>query len=142
LASLLAVGPDWASAVANTGAFELDGNAVSNGLDDWDRVCHEVTITNDTDEEIPDQCVSADDTDGASAVEWADDGALNATIFSGGGSKDPQPIGNWAWKDQSGGLPDKDNLLHSFAARYSLDPDPVTCPAGMFPTCEVLFFGS
>ena len=69
--------------------------------------------------------------------------SLQATIFTGGGSKDPQDIsgtGNgenfWAWKDGAGGLPDKDNLLHSFAVRYSLDrtepgPNgPGTCPNG------------
>ena len=55
-------------------------------------------------------------------MSWTDDGALNATIFTGGGSKDPEDITDWAWKSDTGGLPDKDNLLHSFAARYSLAP--------------------
>jgi hypothetical protein len=75
-------------------------------------------------------------------VSWTDDGSLNASIFTGGGSKDPQDISNWAWKDGAGGLPDKDNLLHSFAARYSLAPNAATCPAGSASTCELLFFGS
>lgn len=44
--------------------------------------------------------------------------ANNATIFTGGGSKDQQPISAWGWKDASGGLPDKDNLLHAMSARY------------------------
>ena len=44
-------------------------------------------------------------------------------------------------------MPDKDNLLHSFAARYSLPVDPVggetACPAPKEATsCDVLFFGS
>ena len=44
-------------------------------------------------------------------------------------------------------MPDKDNLLHSFAARYSLPVDPVggetACPAPKeAKTCDVLFFGS
>lgn len=136
-----------AGAVHDTGAFELDGNATNDGIDDWDNVCHEVTVTNDPDDEIPDQCTTAGDTSGATAVDWTDDGALNATIFTGGGSKDPQDIPNWLWKDESGGLPDKDNLLHAFAARYSLDPDEdgsdgTLCPAGSFPSCELLYFGS
>src|SRR5438874_4071145 len=143
-----------ASAVHDTGAFELDGNAVSaSGAggaapDDWDRVCHEAAPAGTT-------CGTTNDTHGASAVAWTDDGGLSSSIFTGGGSKDPQNISSWAWKN-GGGLPDKDNLLHSFAARYSLDPDPTTgdgnntaCPAdlptppgGIASKCEVLFFGS
>ena len=140
-----------AQAVHATGAFELDGNAVSGSgaggaaPDDWDRVCREVLSTN---------CGTTDSTHGATAVSWEDDGALNATIFTGGGSKDPQNISDWAWKDEAGGLPDKDNLLHAFAARYSLTG---TTPTGSCPNgtggpgqpaydasvkCEVIYFGS
>src|SRR5262245_4105789 len=123
-------------AVHDTNAFELDGNAV-NGLpagDDWDNVCHQVT---------PAACSTATDTNGATAVAWVPELNLNASIFTGGGSKDPIDINQWAWKDGAGGLPDKDNLLHSFAARYSLAPTGAggACPSNG-PTCEVLFFGS
>ena len=51
----------------------------------------------------------------------------------------PPGPNKWPWKD-AGGLPDKDNLLHSFAARYSLAPS-AHCPAGTFLTCDVLYFG-
>jgi hypothetical protein len=98
--------------------FELDASQdLSNGSapkaavtdhgaglpDDWDRV--------------------AAGTSGASATSFdsettATGSANNATIFTGGGSKDQQPISNWGWKDASGGLPDKDNLLHAMSARY------------------------
>jgi hypothetical protein len=115
-----------ATAVHDTGRFELDGNAVHNSTDDWDNVCHQVTITNDVTAAIPDQCASAANTNGATAVAWASDGDLNSTIFTGGGSKDPQDVSSWAWKDGAGGLPDKDNLLHSFASRYSLTPNAST----------------
>jgi hypothetical protein len=112
-----------AVAVHDTGAFELDGNAV-NGIapgDDWDNVCHQ---------KLGSDCSTTNNTTGASAIEWVSEPNLNATIFTGGGSKDPQDINQWAWKDGAGGLPDKDNLLHSFAARYNtVDGD-------------VLFFGS
>ena len=68
-----------ALAVHDTGAFELDGNATSGTAsppaDDWDRVCHEVTITNDPDNDIPDECASATDTNGATAVSWTADGS-------------------------------------------------------------------
>jgi hypothetical protein len=116
-----------AQAVHDTGAFELDGNATNNSAvagDDWDNVCHQVTGTD---------CSTSDNTSalgGATAVDWVAEPNQNATIFTGGGSKDPQDINNWAWKDGAGGLPDKDNLLHSFAARYSTSQG------------EVLYFGS
>jgi hypothetical protein len=117
-----------AFAVHDTGAFELDGNATNAAAtpgDDWDNVCHQVTKTLPTP-----LCTSATDTNGATAVDWVSEPNTSASIFTGGGSKDPNDINQWAWKD-AGGLPDKDNLLHSFAARY-----PST------PQGDVLFFGS
>jgi hypothetical protein len=126
-----------ASAVHETGAFELDGNATSadaaspfGPADDWDRVCHQVS---------PTACPSpVTDTTGAAAVSWVAE-PTDTTIFTGGGSKDPQDINQWAYKD--GSVPDKDNLRHGFAARYSLTPS-ATCPSGTAATCDVLFFGS
>lgn len=117
------VGVVQASAVHDTGSFELDGNATNGAAagDDWDNVCHQVT-GND--------CSTGSNTNGATAVDWAPELNLNATIFTGGGSKDPIDINQWAWKDGAGGLPDKDNLLHSFAARYNTSEG------------DVLFFGS
>jgi hypothetical protein len=138
-----------AFAVHDTGAFELDGNATTQTSDDWDHVCHQV---------IGSDCTTSSNTSGATAVSWTADcpvgqsgescGNLNATIFTGGGSKDPQNISSWAWKDASGGLPDKDNLLHGFAARYSLPSTGQNtggCPNGVADqsvNCDVLFFGS
>jgi hypothetical protein len=121
--ALVALNVAPAAAVHDTGAFELDGNATNGPAagDDWDNVCHQVLHTD---------CSTTNDTSGATAVDWVAEPNLNSTIFTGGGSKDPQDISNWAWKDGAGGLPDKDNLLHSFAARY-------TTSAG-----QVLFFGS
>ena len=105
-------------AVHATGAFELDGDATSltatPATDDWDRVCHEVTGTD---------CSTTSDTTsggGATAVAWVAEPNNNASIFTGGGSKDPQDVNQWAWKDGAGGLPDKDNLLHAMAAEYTL----------------------
>ena len=136
---LLAAGV--AMAVHNTGLFELDGNAVSANAaspvgpaDDWDRVCHEKTGSA--------LCGTTTNTTGASEIAWSADclagtsgvscGNLNATIFTGGGSKDPIDINQWAWKDGAGGLPDKDNLLHGFAARYQTTGtnSAGTCPNG------------
>jgi len=139
-----------AFAVHDTGAFELEGNAVNDPPpgDDWDNVCHQVTITNDTSNSIPNECASAANTTGATAVSWTGEANANSSIFTGGGSKDPEDVSSWAWKD-AGGLPDKDNLQHGFAARYSLPSTGVntgTCPiAAGSPAgtrCELLYFGS
>ena len=134
--ALTVLGAMSALAINATGAFELDGNATNNAAvagDDWDNVCHEV---------LGSDCSTSSDTNGATAVSWLAESDPSASIFTGGGSKDPEdPQDSWLWKDD-GGLPDKDNLLHGFAARYSLTPNATTCPAGSFPTCEVIFFGS
>ena len=124
--------PFGAQAVHDTGVFELDGNATSSTSDDWDKVCHQVTGSD---------CSTASNATGAKAVAWTAEANPNSTIFTGGGSKDPIDIDQWAWKDGAGGLPDKDNLEHAFAARYSLPPS-ASCPSGGNPTCELLFFGS
>jgi len=137
-----------AGAVHELSTFELDGNATTTGGagldDDWDRVCHQVTITDDSGGTIPDECASAANTTGATAVSWSAEPDRNATIFHGGGSKDPQDISDWLWKDGAGGLPDKDNLLHSFAARYTVPQlDGTSCPTSIAgTTCDVLYFGS
>jgi hypothetical protein len=113
-----------AFAVHDTGAFELDGNATNDAAvsgDDWDNVCHQVLGTD---------CSTTANTNGATATSWVAEPNLNSSIFTGGGSKDPQDVSKWAWKDGAGGLPDKDNLLHSFAARYTTGDG------------DVLFFGS
>ena len=121
-------------AVHATGALELDGDTVSLNANppapDWATV-------------VPPGAPTPAPTSVAFTADktLANVESLAATIFSGGGSKDPIDIPSWAWKDDAGGLPDKDNLLHSFAARYSLPPSASTCPSNE-ATCEVLYFGS
>jgi hypothetical protein len=46
------------------------------------------------------------------------DGSGNKTIFTGGGSKDSIDISSWNWKDDAGGLPDKDNITNAYARAY------------------------
>lgn len=125
-AAVLATGIAVPSALAvhDTGAFELDGNATNGPApgDDWNNVCHQVTGSD---------CSTTNNTTGATAVDWVAEPDVNASIFTGGGSKDPNDISQWARKDGAGGLPAKDNLLHSFAARY-----PSTSQG------DVLYFGS
>jgi hypothetical protein len=126
----------WGTVLAanpgSTAGFELDASSdQSNGNppksavtdnanaattpDDWDRICR--TFTGGA------QCASAA-LDHATARSFdsettANGSANNASIFTGGGSKDQQPVSAWGWKDASGGLPDKDNLLHAMSARYA-----------------------
>jgi len=173
-------------AVHDTGHFELDGDATSETTDDWDRVCFQQARKEGL--SIPDataRCTATSpttgngfDADGAGpgtpivgaiAVAWVAEPERSATIFTGGGSKDPQDINQWAWKNDPdagdvlhGGLPDKDNLLHAYAARYSLAPtgqsgncpngtgdlnndgdtnDPGEVPFSANVPCDVLYFG-
>ena len=87
-----------AQAVHDVGVFELDGNAITEGgaglSDDWDRVCFQVVGTG---------CTATVGTTGATGVSFDTDPA-NATIFTGGGSKDDHDISAWKWK--SGSVPD------------------------------------
>jgi hypothetical protein len=87
------------------GAFELDGNAEDNvpaalAGDDWDT------------QPKPDGSATAF-TGIVSDKNGTDD------IFTGGGSKTPNEIGQWAHKN-SPAPPDKDNITHAYAANYNV----------------------
>ena len=148
--------PYAAQAVHDTGIFQLDGDAQTSmntagtptALDDWDKVCYQVGVTpvsaggdGLTPAQAATRCGIGSPTSGATAVSWTAEANPNSSIFTGGGSKDPIDINQWAWKDGAGGLPDKDNLEHGFAVRYS-KPSSATCPGGGTPTCELVYFGS
>ncbi|OLC19463.1 MAG: hypothetical protein AUH33_05695 [Chloroflexi bacterium 13_1_40CM_68_21] len=148
--------PYNAQAVHDTGIFQLDGDAQSStntaltpgALDDWDKVCYEqgvkpVSAGGDglTPPQATARCGIGTPTSGATAVSWVAEPSPNSSFFTGGGSKDPIDIDQWAWKDLVGGLPDKDNLEHGFSVRYS-EPPSANCPSGGNPTCELIFFGS
>lgn len=145
-----------ALAVNATGAFELDGNAVTThgtgAPDDWDRICYQVAFRAAKADGATDvaaaatataRCTATAPSTGATAVSWIDAQAV-PTIFTGGGSKDPQDISSWLWKPKDT-VPDKDTLRHGFAARYSMPSSP-SCPGANgnttgTTTCEVVFFG-
>jgi hypothetical protein len=143
-----------AVAVNNTGAFELDGNAVTShsgtgAPDDFDRVCYQVAKDDGaTNTDATAKCFGGGDTatptgtNGATATAWTD-ASDNPEIFTGGGSKDhSDPQNSWLWKPADT-VPDKDTILHAFASRYSLAKDAATCPApATSTTCDVIFFGS
>jgi hypothetical protein len=135
-----------AQAVHDAGLFELDtpsanatdasDNTSTTRPEDWDLICK----ANPSSCTLKAGYTAPAGTTTATASSHANDGNLNATIFTGGGSKDPEAIADWLWKDGAGGLPDKDNLLHAYAARYSKTAD-ATCPSST-TTCEVIYFGS
>jgi hypothetical protein len=101
LLGVVLIAPSFAATAGNPAdsVFQLEGNAIDDGAgDDWANIF--------------------DGSDSSAATTGiVDDGNHNATIFTGGGSKDPNDVSSWRWKN-AGGLPDKDNLLHAFAARY------------------------
>ena len=87
-----------------TGVIELDGNitdaAPGPTPDDWDTL----------------NC------DGGNAIAKTGvlhDG-LGTSIFTGGGSKDPDLLASWKWKD--GSVPDKDEIINAYAAKYNGSP--------------------
>jgi hypothetical protein len=85
---------------AITSVIELDGDIVDNpaGLpEDWD------TINCDGGVAL-----------GKTGVLF--DG-LGNSIFTGGGSKDPELLASW--KHKNGSVPDKDELLNAYAAKYT-----------------------
>src|SRR5215204_4616741 len=97
-----------AQAVHDDTFFQLDRNAFTSdtsnaatppGVHDWDQVYDAATYGS------PGTTIKSFQTDGT-----------DATIFTGGGSKDTLDIPGWKHKD--GSVPDKDNLLHGYAAQY------------------------
>src|SRR5215212_608739 len=85
---------------AVTSVVELDGDISDNPAgspDDWNTI----------------NC------DGGNAVVKTGvvfDG-LGKSIFTGGGSKDPELLGSWRHKD--GSVPDKDELINAYAAKFT-----------------------
>ena len=102
-----------AYAVHDTGLFQLDRNAQTSiqstpaAADDWDTVCPVTT---------PPGAVSCIGGITAQATTFDVDG-VNASIFTGGGSKDDLNTTGWQWKD--GSVPPKDDLAHGYAVRYA-----------------------
>jgi len=129
--ALFAVG--GAQAVHDAGVFQLDGNAQTSlnstppAAEDWDLICkaNPVTATRPdgcTFQTAPPYPVPAGTTTAKASSHIAD--GVGGSIFTGGGSKDPEELTRWNWKD--GSVPDKDNLQHAFAARYSTTPSACT----------------
>ena len=109
----LAVG---GSAVASHtfGLFELDGNTVNNPSvagEDWNDIYTGANGTN--------------------RVFYTDKVGTFEDIFTTGGSKDDLPVSSW--RHTTGTVPDKDDLLHAFAASY---PHPTVNGR------QVLYFGA
>ena len=92
------------AAAVHIGVFELEGDALDDpnvAGDDW----------------------NTPGGGSALAQSFVVDGSGNKTIFTGGGSKDNIDISSWLWKDDAGGLPDKDNITNAYARAYNVNGD-------------------
>jgi len=129
LMGMMAIAQPEAGAVHDDGVFELEGDADDDAVagDDW--------------ENILDGDDSADSTTGIQLDGAPDDAdGRGVSIFTGGGSKDQQDISSW--KCKNGSVPDKDEILHGFAARYTADIDSDRVPAGDTDDETILYFGA
>src|SRR4051812_703328 len=94
-----------AQAVHDDGVFELDGDAISaSSAEDWNKICPAAHAAGAA------QCLG-----GTFATQsfFGDD---DSRIYTGGSTKDDLDI--TGWNHTIGSVPDKDDLLHGFAARY------------------------
>ena len=107
-----------ALAVHDEGLFELDGNATNQAAagNDWDQV-HA-----GTDSAFQTQFIT--DAIDSSAAEH---------LFTGGGSKDGQPISAWKWTTGAG-VQDKNDIEHAYAAAY-------TASGGTHDGNTIVYFG-
>ena len=95
-----------ALSVHDTSVFELDGNVVTNGNDDWSTV----------------------NFSGLGGNQLAKTGVVAdpapQSIFTGGGSKDDLDLngalsGAGGWKHKTGAVPDKDDITNAYAVAYN-----------------------
>jgi hypothetical protein len=84
--------------------FEIDGDIIDHNqtpaTDDWDAV----------------NCGGGN----ADTSSFVHDGT-GTSIFTQGGSKDPNDVSQWRWKD--GSVPDKDDIVNAYAAKYTGTPN-------------------
>ena len=80
---------------------------------------------------------------GATAVSWTAEPNPSSSIFTGGGSKDPQDISNWAWKDGPAACRTRTTCCTaSRPATRCRRPRTVRTSATDATNCDVLYFGS
>ena len=121
-----ALAVDEATTMLGTGLVELDGNPQDNdpGLpdcmlpDDWENLFDEFgafdTLGNPNPAGDGVLCASAGAFTGIQQDPF--NGLPNVTSFATGGSKDPNFIADWKWKNAS--VQNKDNITNAFAAAY------------------------
>lgn len=100
--------------------FELDGNLIEQGADDWGQVDGSGSTGY-----VSGPSVDVNNPGGNAAISSyvrdVDGNGGADDIFTGGGSKDDLPINGWKWT--YGSAPDKDDLMSVGAAAY-YDGDP------------------
>jgi hypothetical protein len=127
LALLIAAG---AQAVHDEGLMQLDGNATfspdstPSAAEDWDSICKAHFTPTGECEPNPDyDFTGVPDTQATSHAFAADAfGADVDDVFTTGGSKDDLEISSWKFKNATPS-PDKADLEHAMAARYTKDSE-------------------
>lgn len=99
-----------ASAQAPSTIFQLNGNAANSNLTCTYGPCDYMNLIN--------LAGSSGTGRGHSGVNTFVNGLSNTNNFQGGGSKDPNPISQWAYTSTS--TPNKDTLNAAYAAAYQL----------------------
>lgn len=130
LGCLFLLSPMTAYSVDELGLFELDANAVEEGVagDDWETLCDSVAVPGGPCQSPP------------GGSQFAFTGIVPdpapASIFDGG-KKDIQDVSEWSHKD--GAVPDKSDITNAYAAAYlsTLNVPPVHSIGDL-----ILYFGA
>jgi hypothetical protein len=126
LAMLLALAarPTWGQ-VAPTSIFQLDGNADKTPLNTCTyggvsgQLCDYWDLLNG--QGISPSGIGVNSSPGQSVIRTFIDGTASTNNFTGGGSKDPNPISQWKYTSTS--TPNKDALNAGYAAAYTQGGD-------------------
>ena len=121
--SALAIITVTATYLDDSALFELDGNAVKNGVgDDWAQAKdpgpgYEPALLKAVATSAPEAGMCT--VPGFSFVVCDPTGASDVSEFVGGGSKDTNDVSQW--KNTSMSVPDKDDITNAYAAAYSVN---------------------
>ena len=104
--------------VAPTSIFQLNGNAANTNLTcNYGQPCDYWNLLNGTGAPANANGTGAGSSAGSSLVRTFIDGTSTTNSFTGGGSKDPNPISQWKYSGSP--TPNKDTLNAGYAAAYS-----------------------
>ena len=112
------------SQVAPTTIFQLDGNAAQSAgypACTYGSPCDYWNLLNGSGNSLPSGGIGTGSSAGHSSIRTFVNGNVSDQAFTGGGSKDPNLISQWAYS--VGSTPPKDHLNAAYAAGYQLGGD-------------------